>query len=51
MAELEIAIADLAFDPDTTVEQLKQLEEKLREIRAFIVRAIKRNTRLSAGLL
>jgi len=39
---LEIAIADLASNPDTTTEQLERLREKLDEIRRFIIDAVGR---------
>jgi hypothetical protein len=40
---LEIAIADMALNPDVTIQQLEQLKEAIEETRQHIIHALKRN--------
>ena len=44
LALLEIAIADLASDPDVTIEQLERLREEIEKVRQFVVDAFRRNS-------
>jgi hypothetical protein len=41
---LETAIADMASNPDVTIEQLEQLKEAIEETRQQIIHALKRNS-------
>jgi hypothetical protein len=44
LALLEIAIADLASDPDVTIEQLERLREEIDKVRQFVIDALRRNS-------
>jgi hypothetical protein len=44
LALLEIAIADLASDPDVTIEQLERLREEIEKVRQFVIDALRRNS-------
>jgi hypothetical protein len=43
LALLEIAIADLASDPDVTIEELEWLRKEIEKVRQFVSDALRRN--------
>jgi hypothetical protein len=44
LAFLERAIADLASDPDVTIEQFERLREEIEKVRRFVIDGLRRNS-------
>jgi hypothetical protein len=44
LALLEIGIANLASDPDVTIEQLERLREEIEKVQQFVMDALRRNS-------